>query len=500
MPVTEGRSYYPASFLRLLLLAFAVVALPLVLAFVSAALYVERLAEQSQTAVGQAAQAARESRLLMEQVTGLERAARQYLILNDAALLDDYDRVRQQFKRTTSALSLLPLDDPQLRELNRTIDIEQQLYEKLRALSVAAPVEARASPKSQTQDRRAAQTALIDGYIALADLARAVLDTSNALIDREIGQLHMTAGRAQRILWWQLLATIPAGVLLAIGVSFFVARPIRQLDHAIRGLGSGEFGQGIRVGGPSDLAYLGERLEWLRGRLVALEAQKRQFLGHVSHELKTPLTSLCEGSDLLADGTAGPLSDKQRDIVAILQKQSARLQQLIEGLLNYQRAQDSVGQLHLEQVEFDRIVAVVAEDHRLAADAAGVRIDLDVQPVLLRADGDKLRIVVDNLLSNAIKYSPQGAAIELSLAQGRDAIVLDVIDAGPGIAVADREHVFDWYFRGVRGARGRLEGSGLGLAIVRDFVLAHGGRVEIVSDRQNGAHFRVSLPVELAEG
>lgn len=327
MPVTEGRSYYPASFLRLLLLAFAVVALPLVLAFVSAALYVERLAEQSQTAVGQAAQAARESRLLMEQVTALERAARQYLILNDNALLDDYARVRARFKQTTSALSLLPLDDEQLRELNRTIDTEQQLYDKLRALSESPGAEPAVNNRGPLPERRAAQTALIDGYIALADLARGVLDTSNALIDREIGQLHVTAGRAQRILWWQLLATIPAGVLLAIGVSFYVARPIRQLDQAIRGLGGGEFEQGIRVSGPADLAYLGERLEWLRERLVALEAQKRQFLGHVSHELKTPLTSLCEGSDLLADGTAGPLSDKQRDIVVILRKQSARLQQ-----------------------------------------------------------------------------------------------------------------------------------------------------------------------------
>jgi len=86
--------------------------------------------------------------------------------------------------------------------------------------------------------------------------------------------------------------------------------PARQ---AIRRLGAGEFEGDIRVGGPADLKYLGSRLDWLRQRLIELEQQKRLFLRHVSHELKTPLTALREGSELLAEGTAGPLSSEQRE-------------------------------------------------------------------------------------------------------------------------------------------------------------------------------------------
>jgi two-component system sensor histidine kinase GlrK len=472
------RRYYPRSFLSLLLLAFALVAAPLIVAFYNAAVYVEQLAGQSQTAVSQAAQASRGSRLLVEQTTALERVVRQYLILDDAELLNDYARLRANFKANTSELSLQPLDELQLHELNKTIDREQALYERLLR-----------KPAAESD-----KTALVEGYGVLSDLAREVLNTSNALIDREVESMRGTAERAQRILWLQLAATIPLGVLLAVGVTLLIARPIRQLDQAIRRLGAGEFDSDIRVGGPADLKYLGGRLEWLRGRLIEVEQQKRLFLRHVSHELKTPLTALREGSELLADETAGPLSAGQREVVGILRQNSVRLQLLIEDLLDYHRAQESVGRLELAEVRFDRIVERALEDHRLAVRARGIRAEPRLERVMLQADQDKLHAVVANLVSNAVKYSPDGGIISLMLHREGDKVVLDVEDAGPGIPPEDRERIFDWFYQGEHVHRGRVQGSGLGLAIAREFVVAHGGAIEVVDDLAAGAHFRVTLP------
>jgi two-component system sensor histidine kinase GlrK len=473
------RRYYPRSFLSLLLLAFALVAAPLIVAFYNAAVYVEELADQSQTAVSQAAQASRGSRLLVEQTTALERVVRQYLILDDAELLNDYNRLRMNFKLNTSELSLQPLDELQLRELNRTIDREQTLYELL------------FTPPA-TED---AKTALIEGYVDLSNLARNVLNTSNALIDREVESMRLTGQRAQRTLWLQLAATIPLGVLLAVWVTLLIARPIRQLDQAIRRLGAGEFDKDIRVGGPADLKYLGGRLEWLRQRLIDVEQQKRLFLRHVSHELKTPLTALREGSELLMEGTAGPLSAGQREVMAILQQKSIQLQKLIEDLLNYQHAQDGMGRLKLDALQFERIVERALVDHQLTARARNIRTDLRLEPVVLRADEDKLLAVVTNLLSNAIKYSPDGGMISLASRREGDELVFEVGDAGPGIPPEDRERIFDWFYQGQPLHHGRVRGSGLGLAIAREFVLAHGGRIEIVDYPSGGAHFRVTLPL-----
>src|SRR4029077_11214387 len=230
------RRYYPRSFLGLLLLAFLLVAAPLIIAFYNAAIYVEQLAGQSQTAVSQAAQASRGSRLLVEQTTALERVVRQYLILDDEELLNDYARVRSNFKLNTRELSLQPLDEAQLTELNNTIDTEQSLYEQL----------------SRKPGTRQEKTALVSGYMVLSDLARNVRNTSNALIDREVESMRKTGERAQRILWFQLAATIPLGVLLAIGVTIFIAGPSRQLDLAIGRLAAGEFEGDIQVVGPAD--------------------------------------------------------------------------------------------------------------------------------------------------------------------------------------------------------------------------------------------------------
>jgi two-component system, NtrC family, sensor histidine kinase GlrK len=470
--------YYPRSFLKLLLFAFGAVVLPLIVAFVNAAVYVDRLADQSQSAVAQAAQAGRASRQLMEQVTGLERVVRQYLVLGDGGLIDDYRQLRGGFKSTTSELSLLPLDEVQLQELNRTIDKEQELYDLL----VRTPLRPRES------------AALIQGYVALSELARGVLDVSNKLIDRELERMRETGAHAQRILWWQLIATIPVGVLIAIGVTFLIARPIQQLDQAIRRLGAGQFAGDIRVKGPEDLEYLGKRLDWLRQRLAELEQQQRLFLRHVSHELKTPLTALREGSELLADGATGKLTAQQLEIAGILRQKSVQLQGMIEELLDYQRAQENVARLEFAPVRLDAVAKRVVDDHRLAADARGIRTRLHLEPVMLRGDREKLRVVVDNLVSNAVKYSPDGGTISLTLRREHESVVLDVSDTGPGIPTEDHGRIFDWFFRGEHGHHGRVQGSGLGLAIAKEFVAAHSGRIEVVSDGAAGGHFRVSLP------
>ena len=475
---------YPNSFLKLLLLGFGLVSLPLILALLNATSYVDQLTSQSQAAVDQAAEAARGSRVLTEQVTAMERVARQYLILGDAALLADYTMVRRGFKQTTSDMSLLPLDESHLLELNKTIEKEQELFGQLGN-----------KPDKGTGHRR-----LIAGYVELSELANRVLNQSNLLIDREVETMGETARRAQRSLLWQLAASIPLGVLIAAVFAFLIASPIRQLEHAIRQLGAAEFATGIKVRGPADLEYLGQRLEWLRQRLVELEEQKTKFLHHVSHELKTPLTALREGSELLADGTSGALNRQQSEIAEILRHNSLQLQHLIEGLLGYQQALDSVNRLEFQTIDLCDVARQVAVAHKLAIASRGINLLLQLEPAVLTADADKLRVVIDNLVSNAVKYSPEGGTIALAVRAEKDKVVIDVEDAGPGIAAEESGRVFDRFFQGKIGHQGRVMGSGLGLAIAREFVLAHGGSIEIIPDRAPGAHFRVSVPAARAQG
>jgi two-component system sensor histidine kinase GlrK len=468
--------YYPKSFFKLLLIGFVVVAAPLVVALVNAAISMQRFATMSESAVDQAAQAARGSRFLAEQVLSIERLVRQYVVLDDADLLQDYSKIRANFKRTTSELSLLPLDELQLWELNRTIDREQALYERL--------VQQPANP--------AERLALVEGYVELSVFANRVLNESNLLIDREIERMREATAETQRALFLEMLAAFPLGMAIALVIAFLIARPIRQLDRAIRRLGTADFGVRVQVQGPADLRLLGERLDWLRQRLGALDEQKIRFLRHVSHELKTPLTVLREGSELLADGTAGPVTPQQREIVAILQSNSAQLQRMIENLLNYQRAVAGVDQLRLRRMDLADVAQRVIDRHRLSAAGRSVGFALEASAAPLLGDEEKLSVVIDNLVSNAVKFSPDGGTVQVRVTPIAHEVALEVVDEGPGVPAADREKVFDWFFQGERPASARVQGSGLGLAIARELVLAHGGSIEVVDGADS--RLRVTLP------
>src|ERR687896_776041 len=157
------------------------------------------------------------------------------------------------------------------------------------------------------------------------------------------------------------------------------ARPIGEIDAAIRQLGGADFSRPIAVRGPEDLRYLGRRLDWLRRRLEEFETQKNRFLRHVSHELKTPLTALREGAELLNDQVAGPLAPPQRQVVGIMRDNSVKLQRLIEELLDYQRALHAVASLEVRPISPESLVHEAPQPHEFAAQGKALRLLADAQ-------------------------------------------------------------------------------------------------------------------------
>ncbi len=474
--------YAPRSLFALLLAALLAVSLPLALSLLRATVQVQALAEQGRQAVANSAQAARASRQLAEQAQSLERLARQYAVVGDRAQLADYATLRERFKATSSELSLLPLDEVQLAALNRAIDSEQRLHEGLTA--------------SRTTSAKRGR--LTSEYADLSEQAQQVLEIGNVVADHAVDQLTRHASDTEQELQYLLLLALLLGAVGAAAVALLVARPLRGLDAAIRTLGAGDLSQAVMVRGPADLVRLGGQLEWLRQRLVDIENQKTLFLRHVSHELKTPLTALREGAELLADGTAGSLNEAQHDIASILRNKSSQLQGLIEALLDYQRAHAGLGPLLLAPLDFAALVEATIADQRFAAEVRQIAIASDLSMLTMQGDAEKLRAIVANLLSNAIRYSPNDGHVSVSLRQQGSDAVLEISDDGPGIAAADRDRIFDWFFRGGAAAQGRVGGSGLGLGIARDLSHAHGGSLNLAGageGRLPGACFRLRLPL-----
>ena len=476
------KHYLPTSVRQLVLVGFAMVALPLLAGLVTATVAVDRLAAQSQRTVFEAAYATRFSQTLLEQITAMERNARQYQVLKDRSLYDVYLKRRQEFQQTAADLGRLNLHAGLRDDLDRLVAQEASLFDRLHAVE----------PESDEAE------AIVADFPTLTTMARSILAQSGQTIAQEADHMQDASARVQRLLILQASALIPAAFGLALIATVLVTRPVRQIDDAIRRLGAGEFGAAIRINGPRDLVDVGRRLDWLRLRLMELEQEKVRFLRHVSHELKTPLTVIREGAELLRDEVVGRLNAEQTEVAEILRDNSVQLQRLIENLLNFSISQASVPFLDRRPVRLGAVIEAALAEQKLAVRAKQLEVHLELAEATAVVDSEKLRVIVDNLLSNAIKYSPPGGTIRIGLQRVGTEAVLEVRDEGPGVAEDERERIFEAFYQGRARHQGHVDGSGLGLSIAQEYARMLGGAIEALSS-DRGAHLRVCLPLVGAE-
>jgi two-component system, NtrC family, sensor histidine kinase GlrK len=462
-----------------MLLGLALIAVPLVVALVDAGLQLRAQADQGQKLVAEGVAAARASQELAGQIAELERTARLTNVLNDKTMLDVYRTKDEGLSTTRAQLAR------QLRAAAAHEALEQlgQLQGTIR-LSVLSMSRGGADLGDLTQR-----------FGELSTLAAKVRELSNEQIDAEVAALELRTQAARRRTLWLSALLIPLTVIAIIAVTLAVGRPLRALDKAISELGSGTLSRPIVVSGPKDLERVGRQLEWLRGRLLDLAQERSRFLRHMSHELKTPLANIREGTELLMDGAVGELDGNQREVTGILRENGIKLQRLIENLLSFSAWQTSTAALDMSEFRLRPLVKQVLENQQLTLLSQRVRLDVKIEDVTLVADRGKVRLILENLLSNAVKYSPKGGAIHMSAAQMGQALVLDVADNGPGIAHEDRSHIFDAFYTGRAAKGGSLKGTGIGLSVVLEFVNAHGGSVQIVDGEFPGAHFRITMPI-----
>ena len=234
--------------------------------------------------------------------------------------------------------------------------------------------------------------------------------------------------------------------------------------------------------------------------LTALDRTKSDFVSAVSHELRTPLASVLGYAEMLEDGAAGALTDRQLELVSRVDRNGRRLLSLIEDLLLNSRIE--AGRLELEPRRCD-LSDVVASAWTSVATVTSQRDlvrDIDVSPRPLWVEGDPgaLERMVTNLLSNAVKFTPDGGRVSLvAHPDDRDprTVCLTVSDSGMGIPPADHERVFARFFRSSAANERAIQGSGLGLSIVRAIAEGHGGSVSVDSAPGAGSTFTVTLPV-----
>jgi len=250
---------------------------------------------------------------------------------------------------------------------------------------------------------------------------------------------------------------------------------------------------------------IGDKLTDFKGAAIVLQDvtkfrllddAKTNLVGTVSHELKTPLTSLRMAVYLLLEQQVGALTGQQRELLEGARDDADRLLRILDNLLDLARLEAGASALARSEIEIGALLDEIAAEARSFIAAAGQRLEIEVAPgletVRLSADVDRLRHVFINLLTNASKYSPPDRPIVLAATAGEEGFVrFAVRDQGPGMDAATAAHVFDRFYR----APGQTKsGAGLGLAIAREIVVAHGGTIGCTSEPSRGSEFDFLLP------
>jgi signal transduction histidine kinase len=290
----------------------------------------------------------------------------------------------------------------------------------------------------------------------------------------------------QAVFLYALLA--PFAGIAAWYLNRRIVRPVAQVAAASALLAAGDRPEPLPERGPAELATMARSFNRMSERLAEAEEAQRTFVASVSHELKTPLTSLEGYGELLADG-AVPAAEAGPVILA----ETARLERLVGDLLDTARLQQGAFGVKDEPVSLRRVVDEVARRYEAAAREYGVELRTVVSAgeaqgddsLLVRADEDRLLQVVSNLAENALRCTPAGGAVTVRAVPG----VITVEDTGPGLEPQDLEHAFERFYLYERCGKDRPVGTGLGLSIVKELTEAMGGEVAVQSEAGEGTTF-----------
>ena len=476
----------PKTVYRLMLAAFTLVALPLMFGLLVLFFQIDRLSVQMQNTVNQSAAVMENSRLVTTQALGIKRSAEQYLILSDPTLLARYRDQRKLLRQSIQSLQKMPLEQEMASNLQNIENVEARLMQELDKIS-------------QTLGQTTEQVA-IPAVVKPTELNQLSLFLENVpilasrFVDSARIEMKTRAQKSKNALIILLITLVPTAIVLAFISSTVINRPLKKVISLIKRMGQGEFPEDTHVGGPQNIAVVGEHLRWLSEKLSQIEQQKLTFLQTVSHELKTPLTAIREGADLMHENVVGDLNAEQMEVLEIINQNTYLLQNQLESLLDFNLALTMDEPYPQVPVNIKQVMEKIIDKLHLILKSRAISIVHDTPPARIIGNQAQLETLFENIFTNAIKFSPPDSRIMVRTDVSDDGITVVIEDDGPGFNEKEVDQVFKPFFQGEKSPNTHIKGTGLGLSIAKRYVDLHGGEIE-VTNTGSGAAVKVVLPL-----
>jgi two-component system, NtrC family, sensor histidine kinase GlrK len=429
------------------------------------------------------------SETLIQNLINLDEASRKYILLKDPAYMDNIRESATEISKlfvylknsnvtySSKEANLINLSETKWNDFIKSFYLEAQNI----------PTEPQVIDELFEKNGK-----IIDELVETAKVLR-----QNAIksIDEKIYKLKTLGEQIVSITWWSFIIALALGLFIPLIIYIGISKDIGLINIGTRHISQGDFSYRIPIDSKDELGNLADSFNRMAMRLKELDDMKSEFISVVSHELKTPLTSMKEAANLLMDGIGGELDGKQKRLISIMDQGINRLLQIINELLDMSRLEAGLLRLDLVQNDMRLIVAEFVAEIMPYSQNKGINLTFKNPDSACMASVDKNKIlqVLTNLTHNAIKYSEDGGEVAIRLNRQGTEFTIEVQDHGKGIPEEDIPLIFEKFYQS-KTTRGH-SGIGLGLAIAKHIVEAHGGKIHAQSRVGKGSVFYFSIPV-----
>jgi two-component system sensor histidine kinase GlrK len=425
-----------------------------------------------------------------QEMFDLEDYSRKYFVLNGDPLYEkELDSVRSDFISDLSRLDL-KARTPREREAIKGLSLSWNDF----WLSFGSE---KARLKGDSDDATSGDLpeSLQNALDKIRERTETVMAAVRVGIKEQVDSAAANGARARSVSLVTGVLSLLIAIVVAVVVVRAIADPLRQLAQGTRRISKGQFWHRLPSDGRDEFADLARDFNLMAQRLAELDGMKKDFVSHVSHELKAPLASMRQVFLLLLQEIAGPLSEQQRRLLSLSSKSAERLAAMVGNLLDVSRMEVGSMEYTMQPHDIGALVQTVSDEFEVQANERQIRLKVSSDAVA-RAECDRERIVqvIGNLFENALKFAPEGSEILAKIERPeKHKIMVSVADSGSGVPDAHKQKIFEKFHQVKKGRKIAGQGVGLGLAICKTIVEAHGGSIWVEDNPGGGSVFRFTL-------
>ena len=417
------------------------------------------------------------------------RNERKFIISKDKAFYNQFLHFKNDFERYLEE-ALLISEASQVEHFLAKVKTSYQHYQSLLGEELRYLEASKSYPQGWFRQEKERFSNSI-----LEELEK-VQNTLQQNTNEKIKKLYEAGVEAYQMAIVMTAGLLVFGVTLSYLINRSITRPISVLVRKTRDIGKGDFKGNVNLSSPPELAELASAFNLMCNKLGELDQMKSDFFSTVTHELRTPLSSIKMGISLLTEGREGPLTEGQRELLTLVKQENNRMVGLVNAILDLAKMEAGMMTYQIEQQNIVPLIDQVVKEMKPLVETKKIRLESEAAEKLPipKVDTEKFLQVLRNVIGNALKFTPEGGRVNVSVRTIDQGLQISVADTGPGIPEKNLTTIFEKFQQVHTKGSYKTRGTGLGLAIAKQVITHHGGRIWAESKLGEGSTFFILLP------